>query len=165
MPFEEYSELVGAPIVLPINGKKYTLPPVAAEMGVEILGVLRSPDGEAAQRPDPDGMQSIRMLLGDALVDRMIKEKVPYDAMIRASQVQVTDFISGREEAEIVWRESGLHAMARAVAGAASPEAPAPKRGRTSRKPASTRTSSTGAASTTRRRASGTSTTSRKTAR
>jgi len=161
MPFEEYSELVGEPIVLPINGRNYTLPPVSAEAGVDVLGVLRDPNSEAAKKPDLTGMLSIRKLVGDALVDEMLKDKVPYDAMLRAAMVQMADFISGRDAAEKAWHESGLKTF---ISGSA-PEAGAPTRGRKPSTSPRTRTSSTGAASTTRSRASGTNTTSRKRAR
>lgn len=163
MPFEDYSELVAGPIVLPINGKKYTIPPVSAEAGVELLDVLRNPDGETAKKQDEEGMHSIRRLLTDAVVDKMLKDDVPYEAMLRASIVQMADFLYGREDAEEAWQQSGMRSVVQRAGEA--PEAPAPTRGRSRSGTARTRTSSTGAANTTRRRGSGTSTTSRKTAR
>jgi hypothetical protein len=158
MPFEDYSELVGAPITLPIAGKKYVLPPVSAEAGVELLDVLRNPDGEAAKARDETGLRSIKMLLGDELVEKMLKDGVPYEAILRASVVQMADFLYGRQEAEDVWKQSAMHVQ---VQRASDPEATAPARGRSRSATARTRTSSTGAVRTTRSRASGTNTTSR----
>jgi len=157
MPFEDYSELVGKPIVLPIAGKKYVLPPVSAEAGVELLDVLRNPDGENAKARDDTGLHSIKMLLSDELVEKMLSDGVPYEAILRASVVQMADFLYGRQEAEDVWKQSAMHVQVQRSA----PEAKAPARGRSRSAASRTRTSSTGGASTTRSRASGTSTTSR----
>lgn len=153
MPFEEYTELVDPPITLPIKGKKYVLPPVSAKAGAEILGVIRDPNSELAQQEDPEGLHSIHRLLTKKLADQMFTDGVPYDAVLRAAMVQMSDFLYGREAAETAWRQSGTQAMF----GPPAPEAPAPKRGSRSAT-ARTRTTSTGAASTTKRRASGTGT-------
>ena len=124
MPFEDYAELVAGPIVLPINGKAYTVPAVPAADGVELLGIMRNPDPDSVVPADRD-MQTIAKLLSRPLIDEMMADAVPFEAMYRAAAVQMADLLYGREAAEAVWTGrdgSGVDNLGEASAASQTPE-------------------------------------------
>jgi hypothetical protein len=96
--FKDYSELV-EPLVLPIAGKQYTIPPVGAADGIRFNLAVDPTTNTATSISDDEFM---RMFLGDAL-DEMVADNVPSPAMMRAAMTALADFQRGRSVAEVVW--------------------------------------------------------------
>lgn len=94
MAFRPLEEVVG-PVVLPIRGKNYTLPPVSLADGVAMH--------RAAAGGDTFPLKDlIRAILGD-VKDQMQADGVPDSVIDRALWTGVADFQTGREAAELVW--------------------------------------------------------------
>lgn len=100
MAFEDFKDLY-EPLVLPIGGKEYTIPPVTFADGVILSDVF---DDGAKHKLSNKKM--FRMLLGDTL-DAMIADGVAAPAINRAAYAAMADFHSGRSVAEIMWKTGG----------------------------------------------------------
>lgn len=96
--FTDFNELY-EPLVLPINGKQYTIPPVSFDAGARINGIV---DG-TEKLGDED---FFRLILG-AVFDEMLTDKVPAAAINRAGQTALADFKYGRAMAETMWKTGG----------------------------------------------------------
>lgn len=95
--FKDYSELID-PLVLPINGKPYTIPPVGLRDGIKLTAAL---SGEA-DAPTIKDDEFNRILLGTAY-DELLEDNVPAGSVVRAALVALADFQKGRATAEILW--------------------------------------------------------------
>lgn len=96
--FSDFNDLYD-PLILPINGKEYQIPPASFEAGARINGII---DG-AEQLTDEE---FFRLLLGDVF-DDMVADKVPSEAITRAGQTALADFRYGRGMAETMWKTGG----------------------------------------------------------
>src|SRR6185312_11656335 len=97
MPFEDYTEFI-EPLVLPIRGKGYTVPPMSLEAGLRLKPFL---EGKV-----PDGITDAELghLTLGAAYDEMVADSVPMEAVQRAALTALAEFQSGRTAAEIMWR-------------------------------------------------------------
>jgi hypothetical protein len=153
MPFADYFDLVD-PLILPIRGKQYRIPPVAAD-NMARWTTFRSdtlPRIQAGETvPDSEIVTDddfFRMFLGDAY-EQMRADSVRLDVILHAARTAHTDALHGRDVAELVWADTNPKAPA-------APPQTAPTKPK-DRKPSR----STAAAGSTRRRASTSGTTSR----
>ncbi|PRB01749.1 hypothetical protein [Microbacterium sp. MYb64] len=96
--FNDFNDLYD-PLVLPINGKQYTIPPASFEAGVRINGIV----GGAEKMGDEE---FYRLVLGSAF-DEMRIDDVPATAIDRAGKTALADFQVGRSMAEIMWKTGG----------------------------------------------------------
>lgn len=118
MPFRDYSEFAKPPIVLPVNGKTYTLPPIGAQLGILLLSAING-DRHATQTLGTS-MSLWRQVLGP-VYDEMLADNVPLDVVARAGFTAMADFQYDRATAERVW-ESELNPEAAAALAAATRE-------------------------------------------
>ncbi|OZB79732.1 MAG: hypothetical protein B7X41_19050 [Microbacterium sp. 14-71-5] len=96
--FSDFNDLFD-PLVLPINGKQYTIPPVSFAAGVKINGIV---DGTEKMGDE----EFYRLILG-SVFDEMLADKVPMAALDRAGKAALADFQYGRGMAEIMWKTGG----------------------------------------------------------
>jgi hypothetical protein len=146
--FQEFNDLVDR-LVLPINGKEYTIPEITVEGRIRWeQAQAEPPEGETGPPPLTDP-EFERIFMGDVL-EQMRADNVPARAVDRALSTAVTYALAGKDSAQIFW-ETGGHpkALEKYV------REHLPNR-------ASRRSTSTGAASTTRSRKRGSGTKSRK---
>lgn len=97
--FTDFNELY-EPLVLPINGKQYTVPAASFDAGTQINGIV---EHGAEQLGDED---FFRLILG-AVFDEMRADNVPSTAITRAAQTALADFKYGRAMAETMWKTGG----------------------------------------------------------
>ncbi len=95
-PFES----VFAPLIFPIGGKEYVVPPRSIEDGATLTSIL---NGDAPEMPDDE---LGRLLLGP-IYDEMTADGVPHAARTRAVAAVLADFQTDRTTAEIVWETGG----------------------------------------------------------
>jgi hypothetical protein len=98
MVFADFNELVD-PLVLPVNGVKYSIPPVSMAAGLKFTRVT-------AEGSDPTETMSDEEFYGAFLggtYELMVADGVPAAAVNRAALAALADFQRGREVAEIVW--------------------------------------------------------------
>lgn len=132
--FADFDDLFD-PLVLPIGGKKYTIPPMSFAAGARINGLF----GDAPEKLSDEDY--FRLLLGPVF-DEMVADGVPAKAINRAGMAALADFRETRSVAEATWATGGDPKALMEYA-----KAQAPNR-------ASRRSMSTGAATATRSRAS-----------
>jgi hypothetical protein len=101
-------EQVYEPLVLPINGKEYTIPAVKGIDGLRFNAALATPTKDTS-----DGAPEVfsdaeftSMLLGD-VYQQMIDDGVPEAAVKRAQLTALADFQVGRDAAEMMWATGG----------------------------------------------------------
>lgn len=100
MEFPDYNEVV-EPLVLPINGKKYTIPPINLDNGVRLtLGLV--PD---TKQPLTDE-EFFQLTLGSAL-DEMRADSVKNEAIGRAAKTALADHQRDRATALVLWKTGG----------------------------------------------------------
>lgn len=95
--FKDFEELV-EPLVLPIGGTLYRIPPVNAEDGIRFR-LARDSDSETPQLTDAEFFE---IFLGDAY-EQMLADNIPDTAITRAAQTAHADFERGRSVAEVMW--------------------------------------------------------------
>ncbi|WP_434315835.1 DUF7426 family protein [Leifsonia sp. P73] len=100
MDFPDYNEVV-EPLVLPINGKKYTIPPISVDDGVRLTDGL-NPESKTVLTDE----EFYRLTLGTAL-DEMRADAVKKDAISRASKVALADHQRSRDTALVLWKTGG----------------------------------------------------------
>lgn len=132
--FKDFSELVD-PLVLPINGKQYTIPPVGAKDGIRFT---LSADPKATDVPPISDAEFFRIFLG-ATYDEMVEDNVPGSAVTRAAAVALADFQRGRAVAEVMWETGADPKALLAYVEANSPQRK--RQGGTQRKPTAKATS------------------------
>ena len=142
--FKDYQELAD-PLVLPINGKSYTIPAVGLADGIKLTAAL-DPESKTPLADD----EFNRMLLGTAY-DEMLVDNVPGPAVIRASLTALADFQKGRATAEIMWETGGdpkaLTAWVKAATNRAQRRSTGTGAAKKTRSPASTNGTKTSRAS------------------
>jgi hypothetical protein len=99
MTLAAYETIAPEPLVFPINGKTYTLPPIGIEDGIRIAEGV-SGKNEEFQNLRADELW--RLLLGP-LWDQMIADGVPLRAATRAGVTALADYQYGRTMAEAAW--------------------------------------------------------------
>lgn len=115
MALEDWAEISGGPLVLPINGKHYTVPEISIEMGARLNAVFAGTD---------DLLESMSqrelwiMCLGTAY-DEMLADQVPDAALSRAGSAAFLFWRGGRLIAEASWN-TGLDPEALAAQAAAN---------------------------------------------
>lgn len=154
----DFKDFITDPLVLPIMGKNYTVPPLTARSGLHLALLAEKIDALASGSPNLDleaftdeGEEDLyRHALG-TLYDELIDDDVPFTALRLAGMVAFVDAIRGRDYAVALWQSVGDAASGEAEA--------APNRAARRSK---TRSGKTGAAaSSTKKRASGSGTRSR----
>ena len=95
----DYSAFAVEPLTFPINGKKYTVPPLSIPAGMQLAGIVSGTD-KAFQKKE--GVELWKLLLGP-LWDQMIDDGVPIEAATRAGLTVLADHQYGREIAEATW--------------------------------------------------------------
>lgn len=101
MEFADYKQFAD-PIVLPINGRKYEIPPVSGADGVKFT-LARTP-GSGVTMSDEEFFAAF---LGDTY-GQMLDDGVPAEAISRASAVAVADYQRGRETAQMMWETGAV---------------------------------------------------------
>lgn len=146
MAFKDFTQVCSPPLILPINGKDYTIPPVGVQDGIRLETDEKIPNEEL-----------FRIVLGEAGV-QMRADNVPGEAYSRAFMAALADHQVGRAAAEAVWETGAVpKSLAEMVKEAAerdktaSPTSPSSAKASRTRSPASTR--STTSPSGTRRNA------------
>jgi hypothetical protein len=142
--FVDYLELAD-PLILPIHGKDYTIPPVGMADGIKFAALLK--DGATDTDIDDDGW--MRAVLGTAY-DVMLEDDVPFPAVARAAAAAMADFTAGRAMAEVMWATGGDPKAVEAYLKTLTPE----PQNRAQRRTRSTSSTSTGGAAKTPTRAS-----------
>lgn len=100
MAFEDLTEFI-EPLILPIRGKKYTLPAVSFDDGVRVRAAL---DG----RPDPTLTdERLHEILLGAAEQEMVADGVSSEFRGRAYMTAMSDFLHGRFAAEVMWKTGG----------------------------------------------------------
>lgn len=104
--FTDFNELY-EPLVLPINGKQYTIPPVSFAAGVRINVIINARENGTSDLVDKMGDEEFfELILGSAL-DEMLADGVPMNAIDRAGRAVLADFRVGRSMAEVMWKTGG----------------------------------------------------------
>lgn len=98
MGFKDFNELID-PLVLPIGGIDYTIPPVGAADGIR-FNISVDPTTNTAPGISDD--EFLRMFLGTAY-EEMLANNVPSQAMMRAAMTGLAEFQRGRSVAEVIW--------------------------------------------------------------
>ncbi len=108
---KDFEEFLEEPLILPIGGKKYTVPPVDAVSGVRLSETLFAAQTDTSN-PDVEDdteLDIYKQTLG-AAYDEMIADNVPFPALMRAGKTAMYDFIAGREVAERYWNTGSIKA-------------------------------------------------------
>jgi hypothetical protein len=114
-----WEELTGLdPLIFPIGGKDYTVPPATLDQGLLVLSILNGKDPDWAEKPMTELFE---LVLGDTW-QQMRADGVPLEAANRAGFAAVADIQEGREAAEAIW-ESSLNPEALAAQEAAKTSA------------------------------------------
>jgi hypothetical protein len=100
MAFKDYNE-VREPLVLPINGKQYTIPPLGFQDGADLLAREKEKTGG-----DLDDDVFFATILGPVLAE-MRADNVPGEAVTRAALTAFADHQRGRAVAEVMWETGG----------------------------------------------------------
>lgn len=95
-------EEIAQPLRFPIGGREYVAAEPSMELGVSVLGTWDGTSTEWQGRPIDE---LFRALVGDAVWDQMLADKVPATAMTRAGWTALIDLQEGREAAEHMWEE------------------------------------------------------------
>jgi hypothetical protein len=110
---------IHVPLVLPINGKQYKIPPVSVETGA-LIRLAQSDDEEAARVATEqlnDGFNE--RILGDTYAE-MLADGVPDVAVVRAATTALVDHNHGRVAAVAMWETGALDPEALAAFMAAT---------------------------------------------
>lgn len=104
MAFAEYTEFI-EPMVLPIRGKRYTIPPMSLETGLKLAPLLEGkvPDWVAELGDEFDFEATV---LGEA-ADEMRADGVQPAVITRACLAAFAEYKNGRATAELVWKTGG----------------------------------------------------------
>lgn len=119
MAFKEWAETeYAAPLILPINGKQYTIPELghldAIKLREEMVSIAIGND------PSMSNEEFLAMTLGPAL-EQMRADKVSEKAIVHAASVAHMFSIAGRQAAEELWDKGpNPEALAAAMRAAAS---------------------------------------------
>jgi len=117
MPLKAFEQVAPEPLIFPVNGKQYEIPPVGYLRGLRLSGMLNGTD-HTMEAESPDVLWEF--ILGDVWA-QMKADDAPLEAMNRVAFATLTDFQLGREAAEKVW-ESGIPPEALAAVQAAIQE-------------------------------------------
>lgn len=134
MALKAFEEFLEAPLILPIGGKNYTIPPVSAVDGVRLSETLYAARTGADDVSDDSELDLYKQCLGTAY-DAMTADGVPFAALIRAGKTAMYDFLGGREAAERFWNTGSVQGEAEASTTEASTSTGAAT---TTKRPAST---------------------------
>jgi hypothetical protein len=138
------------PLVLPMQGKRYTIPPLPWDVSMRFAAGI-----DQATIDEMGAEEFQRTFLGDAY-DQMVADNQPRIYVMRAALTALTEHTGGRQAAEAMWASGGDPLALEAWV--ASRKRAQPQDRKPSRSPNS---ASTAGATTTRKRASSRATTSR----
>jgi len=99
MPLSDYESFAEEPLVFPIGGKKYTLPPLGIEEGLLLAGIISGRDKRFAKKSTDELW---KLVLGP-LWDEMVRDGVPMGAVTRVALAAVAENVYGRETAIKAW--------------------------------------------------------------
>lgn len=118
MAFEDlgdWAELAG--LKLPISGKVYTLPPVAAELGVRIVAIMQlgsdlavGGDVNVADKEllsDTEERSLYEEIFGPAVWAQALADGVPWPAIKHMAMTAMIDVAYDRDRAEAYWARLG----------------------------------------------------------
>lgn len=113
MAFEAIDDLLDETLVLPIGGRRYTIPPPSAELGVRVQNIVQAA-AVAAQGGDVnteilgDAAEGdlFRDVLGSAH-DDMIANGVKWPALKHAARTAIVWIAQDKATAEHVWTSGG----------------------------------------------------------
>jgi hypothetical protein len=111
MPMRPYEEFAKEPLQFPIAGKTYTVPPLGAQNGLQLVRWMTGDDTDAPAR------SLFQVALGTAF-DQMVDDNVPLEALARAGYAAIVDWQQDRDAAVKVW-EGGIPPEAQAALMAA----------------------------------------------
>jgi hypothetical protein len=97
--FKDLAEIL-EPLVLPIRGKEYTIPPLSFQDGERVNAIV---DGSEKLTDE----EFYRLLLSDAMFDELIADGAPARGIDRIARTALTDYKFGRELALIMWETGG----------------------------------------------------------
>ncbi|MGN6325718.1 DUF7426 family protein [Pseudolysinimonas sp.] len=100
--FEDFSEIY-EPLVLPVNGKSYTIRPVVGAEGEKFNAAIAGGDNA----PEFSDVDLEAMLLGPELKQRLLDDGVSDAAIKRILLTALAEFQGGRAMAEIMWATGG----------------------------------------------------------
>lgn len=120
MTFRDWQDVEASDhLILPIRGKKYTVPKVGHLDGIRIREEWAKI--AAGEKPTIGNDDVMNMLLGQKLIDQMEADNVPPEAIVHAATVAGVDFQQGREAAEEMWEHGpSPEALAAALMAAAA---------------------------------------------
>ncbi|SNS43745.1 hypothetical protein SAMN06309944_0254 [Micrococcales bacterium KH10] len=109
MALKEFDEFLEEPLVLPIGGKKYVVPPVDAISGIRLSETFYAArtGKENTDVDDDTELDIYKQALGTAY-DELVADKVPFPALVRAGKTAMYDFLAGRSTAEKFWNTGAL---------------------------------------------------------
>lgn len=122
MPLKAFEQVAPEPLIFPVKGKMYEIPPVGYLKGLRLSAMLAGTD-KTMSAESPDVLWEF--VLGDVWA-QMKADDAPMEAMNRVAFATLTDFRFGREAAEKVW-ESGIPPEALAAIQAAIQATEQPK--------------------------------------
>jgi len=102
MALRPYEDIIG-PLIIPVRGKEYTLPPISLADGLRMHA--------AASRGEEISLKDLNDIILGETKDAMLADGVPPSVIDRAFWVGLTDFQQGREAAEQIWE----HGVPKAV--------------------------------------------------
>ena len=94
MALRPYEEIIG-PLVIPVRGKEYPLPPVSLQDGLRLHAAAHGGDTVTLE-------EMTTIILGDTR-QQMLDDGVPISVIDRALWAGIADYQQGREMAEHVW--------------------------------------------------------------
>ncbi len=95
----DYSKFAEGPLVFPINGKNYTLPPLSIPLGIEISGIVAGTDKKWQKK---NGVEFFKFILGP-LWDELVADGVEMPAMLRVGVAAFAEYTDGRDLAIAAW--------------------------------------------------------------
>ncbi|WP_405659722.1 hypothetical protein [Streptomyces sp. RK9] len=113
MACEAIDELLNEPLVLPIGGRRYTVPAPSADAGIRVQALMRAAavvanggDVDAELLGNADEEALYRDLLGTAYA-LMRADKVSFPALKAAAQTVIAWIMHDKQTAERVWAAGG----------------------------------------------------------
>lgn len=97
--FKDFQEIYD-PLVLPIGGKEYEIPPLSFQAGATVDGIL-----EGGTKLTDEAFY--RLLISDAVFEQMLADGVPSKAIDRVGRTVLTDHKYTRELALTMWETGG----------------------------------------------------------
>lgn len=109
MALKAFEEFLEEPLVIPIGGKAYVVPPVDALNGVRLSdSFLAARSGNSTSDVDDETELDLYKRALGAAYDDLVADGVPFPALMRAGKTALYDFMAGRDAAENYWNTGSL---------------------------------------------------------